>query len=69
MRGGEKMGETEFRLMCEDIKTGITQLRAERSRAAAVTGFLEGTEKRDPGLTYSTDQVIRLIELICPEIE
>ena len=63
------MGETEFRSMCENIKTGITQLRAERSRAAAVIGFLEGTEKRDPGREYSTDQVIRLIELICPEIE
>ena len=36
------MGETEFRSMCENIKTGITQLRAERSRAAAVIGFLEG---------------------------
>ena len=61
------MVEIGFRAMCEDIKTGITQLRSDRDRAAAVTGFLEGMEKRDLGRTYSTDQVILLIKLIWQE--
>lgn len=63
------MDNMEFHAMVEKIKTGITQIWTVRERAAAVTGFLEGTEKRGPGLTYSTDQIIRIIELIYPEIE
>ena len=63
------MDNMEFHAMVEKIKTGITQIWTVRERAAAVIGCLEGSEKRDPGLTYSTDQVIRIIELIYPEIE
>lgn len=61
------MHEIGFRAMVEMIKTSITQIRTVRERAAAVTGFLEGMEKRNPGQMYRTDQVILLIKLIWPE--
>ena len=53
--------------MVEKIKTSITQIWTTRERAAAVTGFLEGMEKRNPSQMYRTDQVILLINLIWPE--
>lgn len=61
------MDNMEFHAMVEKIKTGITQIWTVRERAAAVTGFLEGMEKRNPGQMYRTDQVILLINLIWPE--
>lgn len=61
------MHEIGFRAMVEKIKTSITQIWTTRDRAAAVTGFLEGMEKRNPGQMYRTDQVILLINLIWPE--
>ena len=61
------MHEIGFRAMIEEIKTGITQIWTVRERAAAVTGFLEGMEKRNPGQMYRTDQIILLINLIWPE--
>ena len=63
------MDEMKFRSLCEQFNGFMRGIQHNRVRAAAVTGFLEGTEKRDPGRTYSTDQVIRIIELIYPEIE
>ena len=63
------MDETKFYAMCEQIKGIVTGIQGRRVRAAAVIGCLEGTAKLDPGRTYSTDQFIRIIELICPEIE
>ena len=61
------MHEIGFRAMVEKIKASITQIWTTRERAAAVTGFLEGMEKRNPGQMYRTDQVILLINLIRPE--
>lgn len=63
------MDETKFYAMCEQIKGIVKGIQGRRVRAAAVIGCLEGTAKLDPGRTYSTDQVVRIIELICPEIE
>ena len=63
------MDETKFYAMCEQIKGIVKGIQGRRVRAAAVIGCLEGTAKLDPGRTYSTDQVIRIIELICPKIE
>lgn len=61
------MHEIEFHATVEKIRTGITQIWTVRERAAAVTGLLEGMEKRNPGQMYRTDQVILLIKLIWPE--
>ena len=58
-----------FRAMRDQIRTGTVQLRAERDPEAAAIGFIDGTEKMNPGRMYSTNQVIRLIGLIWLEIE
>ena len=63
------MDEAKFCSMCEQFKGFMKATQHHRVRAVALIGFLEGSEKCDPGLTYSTDQVIRIIELIYPEIE
>lgn len=64
------MDEMKFRSLCEQFNGFMRGIQHNRVRAVALIGFLEGSEKGDPGLTYSTDQVIRIIdELIYPEIE
>lgn len=63
------MDETKFYAMREQIKGIVRGIQGCRVRAAAVIGCLEGTAKLHPGQTYSTDEVVQIIELICREIE
>lgn len=63
------MDNMEFRTMCERIKGIVKGIQHHRVCAVALIGFLEGSAKLDPERTYSTDQVVRLIRLIWPEIE